>query len=64
MRLKKPLAVTARTLGNISETLDYLPGTYLLPHLTRALKAIGYDPRAAIASGDIQVMPATIEVNG
>src|SRR2546421_796501 len=46
LKLKTPLAVTARTLGNVSETLDYLPGTYLLSHLTRRLKELGYDPRA------------------
>lgn len=63
LKLKKPLAVTARTLGNVSKTLDYLPGTYLLPHVTRALgKGVGYDCRAAIARGDLQVLPATIEV--
>ena len=64
LKLKTPLAVTARTLGNISETLDYLPGTYLLPRITQVFTEIGCDGRAAIARGDVQVLPATIEVRG
>lgn len=64
LKLTAPLAVTARTLGNVSETLDYLPGTYLLHHVTRTLNEVGYDCRLAIARGDVQVLPATIDVNG
>ena len=63
LKLKTPVTIASRTLGNISETLDFVPGTYLLPHITRSLKKLGCDCRADVASGDIQVLPATIEIN-
>lgn len=63
LKLKTPVTIASRTLGNISETLDFVPGTYLLPHVTQSLKKLGYDCRAAVASGDIRVLPATIEIN-
>lgn len=62
LTLQTPLAIAARTLGNVSETLDYLPGTYLLPHITRCLD--GYNCHADVARGDLQVLPATIDVEG
>lgn len=64
LKLNAPLAVTARTLGNVSETLDFLPGTYLLPHVTRALQGTLPNCREAIVRGDIQVLPGMLEVNG
>ena len=59
LKLETPMAIVTATLGNVSETLDFIPGTYLLPHITKHLKVSKY-----IASGDFQVSPATIEVNG
>jgi CRISPR-associated protein Csx10 len=59
LKLKTPVSIVTATLGNVSETLDFLPGTYLLPHLTKGKNLFQY-----IANGDIQVSPATIEVNG
>ncbi len=55
---KSPVIVTARTVGNFVETNDYIPGTYLLPILTRAL---GYHEavRTAITNGDLVVTNAT-----
>jgi CRISPR-associated protein Csx10 len=56
--------VTA-TLGNVSESLDFIPGTYLLPHFTKVLgKQLGKEFFQAVAYGDFQVSPATIEING
>jgi CRISPR-associated protein Csx10 len=63
LKLKTPITIASRTLGNVSETLDFVPGTYLLPHITKSLKKLGYDCRDAVASGDIQVLPVTIEIN-
>lgn len=60
---KSPVTITARTVGNFVETTDYIPGTYLLPILTRALgchEAV----RAAIANGDLVVTNATPIVGG
>ncbi len=64
LHLNGPLAVSYRTVGNVVETLDFLPGSYLLPHVTRTLAALGTDPRPAISRGDLCVLPATLEING
>lgn len=60
LTLHTPVAIVTNTLGNVSETLDFIPGTYLLPHITKQLKGIS----KYVAAGDFQVLPATIEVNG
>jgi len=62
--LNGPVAVPARTVGNVVETLDFIPGTFLLPHVTRVLRDLNIDARAGIARGDIRVLNATIDVNG
>ncbi|MGI8640719.1 MAG: RAMP superfamily CRISPR-associated protein [Pyrinomonadaceae bacterium] len=60
LTLQTPVAIVTNTLGNVSETLDFIPGTYLLPHITKKLKDIS----KYVTSGDFQVLPATIEVGG
>jgi CRISPR-associated protein Csx10 len=64
LRLDAPAVVAAHTVGNVIETLDHVPGTLLLPHVTRALAAVAIDVRSAIARGDLRVLPATIRVDG
>jgi Uncharacterized protein predicted to be involved in DNA repair (RAMP superfamily) len=68
LKLQAPISIAARTIGNVTETLDYVPGTYLLPHVTRVLekdfKEADMDFRAAVVAGEVQVLPATIDVNG
>ena len=64
LNLTGPLAVSSRTVGNVVETLDFLPGSYLLPHVTQTLTRLGVDPRGAIQRGDLCVLPATLEVGG
>jgi CRISPR-associated protein Csx10 len=65
LSLTGPLAVSYRTVGNVVETLDFLPGSYLLPHVTRTLKEdLGFDPRGAVQRGDLCVLPATLEIGG
>lgn len=65
LTVQTPLAIAARTLGNVTETLDYVPGTLLLPYVTRTLQALGYDAcQRAVASGMLQILPATIDVHG
>jgi CRISPR-associated protein Csx10 len=61
LTLKTPVSIVTATLGNVSESLDFIPGTYLLPHFTRVF---GRKIFGAVAYGDFQVSPATIEVNG
>lgn len=64
LALQGPLAASYRTVGNVVETLDFLPGSYLLPHITRALSSLGVDIRAALQAGEVCVLPATPEVDG
>lgn len=64
LKLTGPLAVAYRTVGNVVETLDFLPGSYLLPHVTKVLRELGHDTRTAIQRGDVCVLPATLEIEG
>jgi len=59
-----PLAPPARTAGNVVERLDYLPGTYLLPFITRRCAALGVDVRPAMMRGDVVVTHALPKVEG
>lgn len=61
---KSPLIISKRTVGNVVETLDYIPGTYLLRIIVKKLSGLGVDLGSAIADGDIIVTNATLEVNG
>jgi CRISPR-associated protein Csx10 len=64
IHLQGPLAVSYRTTGNIVETLDFIPGFYLLPFVTQALSGLGVDVLAAVQAGNICVLPAYPEVDG
>lgn len=64
LKLQGPLSVSHRTVGNVVETLDFLPGSYLLQHVTRTLSGLGADVQSSLQSGDICVLPATLEVEG
>jgi CRISPR-associated protein Csx10 len=59
LTLKTPVSIVTATLGNVSETLDFIPGTYLLPHITKGKNLFKH-----VANGDLQVSPATIQVGG
>lgn len=61
---KSPLIISKRTVGNVVETLDYIPGTHLLKLIVKKLSGLGVDLGSAIAHGDIIVTNATLEVNG
>lgn len=61
---KSPLIISKRTVGNITETLDYIPGSHLLPIINRKLGNLGIDLKNAIANGDILVTNATLAVKG
>jgi CRISPR-associated protein Csx10 len=60
LTLKTPISIVTATLGNVSESLDFIPGTYLLPYFT---KKLGRKIFNAVAYGDFQVLPTTIEIN-
>ncbi|MCS7271498.1 MAG: hypothetical protein NZ703_10460, partial [Gemmataceae bacterium] len=63
LRLLSPLACSFRTVGNVIETLSYLPGTALLPHVSNVLRRY-LDPLQAIRRGELQVLNATLEIDG
>ncbi|HEY3379381.1 MAG TPA: hypothetical protein VGL77_18035, partial [Armatimonadota bacterium] len=59
-----PLLVPAATVGNVIETKDYLPGTYLLSTLTEAFSRMGFDVRKAITRGALLITNATVDIDG
>lgn len=60
LTLQTPVSIVAAVLGNVSESLDFIPGTYLLPFIT---KNFGKKIRSAVANGDFQVSAATVEID-
>jgi len=64
LRLQSPLAISHRTTGNVVETLDFVPGSLLLPHVTRVLGHLGLAVRDAIQAGTLCVLPAHPVVDG
>lgn len=64
LHLQGPLAVSCRTTGNVVETLDFVPGSHLLPYVTRRLSGLGLDVRSALQAGDLIILPAYPEIDG
>lgn len=61
---KSPLTIHKRTVGNVIETLDYIPGACLLPIVSQKLRSSGFNLGSAIANGHLIVTHATPEVAG
>lgn len=59
-----PLIISKRTIGNVVETLDYIPGTHLMRLIIRKLKHLNFDFSSAIAHNKLVVTNATLEVAG
>jgi CRISPR-associated protein Csx10 len=59
-----PLIISKRTIGNIVETLDYIPGTHLMRLIIRKLKHFNFDFGSAIAHNKLVVTNATPEIGG
>ncbi len=57
LTLKTPVSIVTAVLGNVSETLDFIPGTYLIGHFVKHFKQ---DIFGAIQDGNFQISPATI----
>ncbi|MCB9958315.1 MAG: hypothetical protein H6843_06810 [Rhodospirillaceae bacterium] len=55
LTLKSPLVVADAVLGNVVTSYTFIPGTYLLPHIARALKTSDFDASPHIMAGDIRV---------
>jgi CRISPR-associated protein Csx10 len=65
LELQTPVAIVTATLGNVSESLDFIPGTYLLSPFIKSIPAAQRDDFfQAIAAGNIQILSATIQING
>ena len=65
LELQTPVAIVTATLGNVSESLDFIPGTYLLSPFIKSIPAAQRDDFfQAIAAGNFQILPATIQING
>ncbi|GIW92462.1 MAG: hypothetical protein KatS3mg110_0503 [Pirellulaceae bacterium] len=60
LHLQSPVAVSVRFTGNVVESLDYIPGTYLLPHIT----AVFPELRPGVLASEVIVTPAYPEVDG
>jgi CRISPR-associated protein Csx10 len=58
-----PIIISQRTVGNVVETLDYIPGTHLLKIVCRKL-APHINISEAIAHNHLIVTNATIEISG
>lgn len=64
LKLDSLIVAASSKKGNVVESLDYLPGTYLLPMISRALQQEGVDADAAIVNGKVLVSNATIDIGG
>ena len=62
--LDSPVVASSAKKGNVVESLDYLPGTYLLPVVSKALRKAGVDADSAIINGGVLVSNATIDIAG
>lgn len=62
IKLLTPAVFPARTTGNVVQSLDYLPGTYLLGPVSRALAALRVPLFPFIARGDLRVLNGYPEV--
>lgn len=58
-----PVVIPKRTVGNVVEVLDYIPGRYFLGHLHKILGS-KLNVSEAIARGDLVITNATIAING
>lgn len=58
-----PVVIPARSLGNVVQTLDFIPGRYLLRHLHRTLGRY-INISQAIASSELIMTNATLAVEG
>lgn len=67
VELHSPITIGYQAAGNVVRSLDYVPGYYLLPHVTRILRSFGLrmdELFPEIAAGRIRVLNATLQVGG
>jgi CRISPR-associated protein Csx10 len=59
---EQPLILSKRTIGNLVETLDYIPATYLLPIVLKSWQGINVGE--VIEQGDFLITNATLLTEG
>jgi CRISPR-associated protein Csx10 len=65
IKLRTPVIIPDRTVGNVVQSLDFVPGTYLLGQVTRVLtRLLGRGLLAEVARGDLRLTNAYPEVEG
>lgn len=55
---EQPVIISKGTVGNVVESLDYIPATHLLPIVTRHLRGFGVDIGEAIAHAQLIITNA------
>ena len=60
---KLPVIIKARTVGNIVETLDYIPASKLFPIVAKKLGNMGINIVEAISHRNLIITNATVEVD-
>lgn len=61
LTLETPVSIVTAVLGNVSETLDFIPGTYLISHF---VKQFGQEIFTEIQNNNFQISSATICIDG
>jgi CRISPR-associated protein Csx10 len=65
IELLAPLVMPDEVQGNIVTTLDFIPGSMLLPVVDDAARRSGMqDVESRIARGELRVLPATTDIGG
>ncbi len=59
-----PLVIEDVVVGNVTRTLDCIPGARLLPIVAGALRRVGIDPDPMIDAGTLQIRNALPDVGG
>jgi CRISPR-associated protein Csx10 len=62
--LRRPVVAAAQVVGNVTETLDHVPGAVLLAWFSAELGRLGVDPAPWVREGLVQLLPAVPEVEG
>ena len=58
-----PVIIKAKTVGNIVETLDYIPGNKLLPLVAKKLSSLGINIVEAISNNKLIITNATVAID-
>lgn len=62
IELTQPVVVAERVVGNVTETMDHVPGAMLLPWIASTLDGLDVDSAALVHGGRLRVLPAYPEV--